>query len=63
MLTRSSESDSESDVSRCISELANFGSVDITPRSRIHTTTIAMNMELGVAWDGWGVVGDVVVAV
>ena len=47
---------------RCTAPQLNLNQTEgVTRRCQDHTELLVRELELGVLWDGWGIVGDVVV--
>lgn len=46
---------------RCLAPPNDLDRLPINPRSKEHTATVVRNLELGEAWDEYGLIGDVVV--
>jgi hypothetical protein len=47
---------------RCTAQAKHLEDIDALPRSWEHSNTLVKMLELGVLWDKYGLVGDVVVS-
>jgi hypothetical protein len=47
---------------RCVAQAKHLDDIGALPRSREHSNALVEMLELGVLWDEYGLVGDVVVS-
>jgi hypothetical protein len=50
-------------IHRCLAQPHNMDGLPIIPRTQEHTNEVAARLELGAAWEEYGMIGDIVVRI